>query len=173
MTASTGRPGIPTCWTVSTLPGSLTMQMWAIIHVSILVWQLTHVGAVREHTYFLRHMYRFNWTLAFNFLRDIYAGSCENLMLKCPSSAGNCPKPLKNRDVVTLRSWQVKDDEYIIINFSVKHPVSNLQQTNLLHICFQGRNRITWVCYAFKLSLSWMVMVLISWDFHTEIPRSR
>ncbi|XP_017263790.1 START domain containing 14 [Kryptolebias marmoratus] len=32
-----------------------------------------------------------------------------------------CPKPLKNRDVVTLRSWQVKDDEYIIINFSVKH----------------------------------------------------
>uniref|UniRef100_A0A3P9J6B8 START domain-containing protein 10 n=1 Tax=Oryzias latipes TaxID=8090 RepID=A0A3P9J6B8_ORYLA len=34
----------------------------------------------------------------------------------------NCPKPLKNRDVVTLRSWQVKDDEYIIINFSVKHP---------------------------------------------------
>ncbi|KAG7465099.1 hypothetical protein MATL_G00172540 [Megalops atlanticus] len=33
-----------------------------------------------------------------------------------------CPKPLKNRDVVTLRSWQVKDDEYVIINFSVKHP---------------------------------------------------
>ncbi|XP_030650346.1 START domain containing 14 [Chanos chanos] len=33
-----------------------------------------------------------------------------------------CPKPLKNRDVVTLRSWQVSEDEYIIINFSVKHP---------------------------------------------------
>ncbi|KAJ8351237.1 hypothetical protein SKAU_G00227130 [Synaphobranchus kaupii] len=33
-----------------------------------------------------------------------------------------CPKPLKNRDVVTLRSWQVKDDEYLIINYSVKHP---------------------------------------------------
>ncbi|XP_028316008.1 START domain containing 14 [Gouania willdenowi] len=33
-----------------------------------------------------------------------------------------CPPPIKNRDVVTLRSWQVKDDEYIIINFSVKHP---------------------------------------------------
>ncbi|XP_028272430.1 START domain containing 14 [Parambassis ranga] len=33
-----------------------------------------------------------------------------------------CPKPIKNRDVVTLRSWQVMDDEYIIINFSVKHP---------------------------------------------------
>ncbi|XP_047440679.1 START domain containing 14 [Mugil cephalus] len=33
-----------------------------------------------------------------------------------------CPKPIKNRDVVTLRSWRVTDDEYIIINFSVKHP---------------------------------------------------
>lgn len=33
-----------------------------------------------------------------------------------------CPKPIKNRDVVTLRSWKVNDDEYIIVNFSVKHP---------------------------------------------------
>ncbi|XP_062998214.1 START domain-containing protein 10-like [Elgaria multicarinata webbii] len=33
-----------------------------------------------------------------------------------------CPKPLKNRDVVTLRSWQVLDNSYIILNFSVKHP---------------------------------------------------
>lgn len=33
-----------------------------------------------------------------------------------------CPKPIKNRDVVTLRSWQVNEDEYIIVNFSVKHP---------------------------------------------------
>lgn len=33
-----------------------------------------------------------------------------------------CPKPIKKRDVVTLRSWQVTDDEYIIVNFSVKHP---------------------------------------------------
>ncbi|XP_026213107.1 START domain containing 14 [Anabas testudineus] len=33
-----------------------------------------------------------------------------------------CPMPIKNRDVVTLRSWQVKDDEYTIVNFSVKHP---------------------------------------------------
>ncbi|XP_068103734.1 START domain-containing protein 10-like [Hyperolius riggenbachi] len=32
-----------------------------------------------------------------------------------------CPKPLKNRDVVTLRSWLVLPDCYIIINFSVKH----------------------------------------------------
>ncbi|XP_018589345.1 START domain containing 14 [Scleropages formosus] len=33
-----------------------------------------------------------------------------------------CPKPLKNRDVVTLRSWMVTDDEYLIVNYSVKHP---------------------------------------------------
>ncbi|XP_062855903.1 START domain containing 14 [Trichomycterus rosablanca] len=33
-----------------------------------------------------------------------------------------CPKPLKNRDVVTLRSWQSSDDEFIIVNYSVKHP---------------------------------------------------
>lgn len=34
----------------------------------------------------------------------------------------NCPSPIKNRDVVSLRSWQVTDDEYLIVNFSVKHP---------------------------------------------------
>uniref|UniRef100_A0AAV2MJT0 START domain-containing protein 10 n=1 Tax=Knipowitschia caucasica TaxID=637954 RepID=A0AAV2MJT0_KNICA len=33
-----------------------------------------------------------------------------------------CPTPIKNRDVVTLRSWQVNEEEYIIVNFSVKHP---------------------------------------------------
>ncbi|KAE8584029.1 hypothetical protein XENTR_v10020794 [Xenopus tropicalis] len=32
-----------------------------------------------------------------------------------------CPKPLKNRDVVTLRSWLVLPDSFMIINFSVKH----------------------------------------------------
>lgn len=32
-----------------------------------------------------------------------------------------CPKPLKNRDVVTLRSWLVKDGEFLIMNYSVKH----------------------------------------------------
>ncbi|KAL0974147.1 hypothetical protein UPYG_G00216240 [Umbra pygmaea] len=33
-----------------------------------------------------------------------------------------CPKPLRNRDVITLRSWKVTDDEYMIVNYSVKHP---------------------------------------------------
>ncbi|KAM9471147.1 START domain containing 14 [Clarias gariepinus] len=33
-----------------------------------------------------------------------------------------CPKPLKNRDVITVRSWHASEDEYIIVNYSVKHP---------------------------------------------------
>ncbi|XP_015715555.1 START domain-containing protein 10-like [Coturnix japonica] len=36
--------------------------------------------------------------------------------------AWRCPKPLKNRDVVMLRAWQVEDGYHTIINFSVKHP---------------------------------------------------
>lgn len=39
-------------------------------------------------------------------------------------SLGRCPKPLKNRDVVTLRSWLPMGSDYIIMNYSVKHPVS-------------------------------------------------
>ncbi|NXX42011.1 STA10 protein, partial [Tricholaema leucomelas] len=33
-----------------------------------------------------------------------------------------CPKPLKNRDVLTLRSWLPMGSDYIIMNYSVKHP---------------------------------------------------
>ncbi|NWW74465.1 STA10 protein, partial [Climacteris rufus] len=36
--------------------------------------------------------------------------------------AWRCPKPLKNRDVVTLRSWLPMGSDYIIMNYSVKHP---------------------------------------------------
>ncbi|XP_060799401.1 START domain-containing protein 10 [Neoarius graeffei] len=32
-----------------------------------------------------------------------------------------CPKPLKNRDVITLRSWLPIGSDYIIMNYSVKH----------------------------------------------------
>lgn len=39
-------------------------------------------------------------------------------------SPGKCPKPLKNRDVITLRSWLPMGTDYIIMNYSVKHPVS-------------------------------------------------
>ncbi|XP_078062086.1 START domain-containing protein 10-like [Mustelus asterias] len=35
--------------------------------------------------------------------------------------AWRCPKPLKNRDVVTLRSWLPMGNDYIIMNYSVKH----------------------------------------------------
>ncbi|XP_010225702.1 PREDICTED: PCTP-like protein [Tinamus guttatus] len=37
--------------------------------------------------------------------------------------AWRCPKPLKNRDVVTLRSWLPMGSDYIIMNYSVKHPL--------------------------------------------------
>ncbi|XP_039766475.1 START domain-containing protein 10-like isoform X1 [Ornithorhynchus anatinus] len=33
-----------------------------------------------------------------------------------------CPSPLKNRDFVTLRSWLPLGQDYIIVNYSVKHP---------------------------------------------------
>ncbi|XP_026872632.1 START domain-containing protein 10 [Electrophorus electricus] len=33
-----------------------------------------------------------------------------------------CPKPLRNRDVITLRSWLPIGNDYIIMNYSVKHP---------------------------------------------------
>ncbi|KAB0371399.1 hypothetical protein FD755_017808 [Muntiacus reevesi] len=43
--------------------------------------------------------------------------------LNCPlPSTGRCPKPLKNRDVITLRSWLPMGTDYIIMNYSVKHP---------------------------------------------------
>ncbi|XP_066555322.1 START domain-containing protein 10 [Amia ocellicauda] len=35
--------------------------------------------------------------------------------------AWKCPKPLKNRDVITLRSWLPMGNDYIIMNYSVKH----------------------------------------------------
>lgn len=39
---------------------------------------------------------------------------------------GKCPKPLRNRDVITLRSWLQTGKDYIIMNYSVKHAVSTL-----------------------------------------------
>uniref|UniRef100_A0A1A8IQ82 START domain-containing protein 10 n=1 Tax=Nothobranchius kuhntae TaxID=321403 RepID=A0A1A8IQ82_NOTKU len=33
-----------------------------------------------------------------------------------------CPSPLKNRDFVTMRSWLPLGNDYMIINYSVKHP---------------------------------------------------
>lgn len=57
-------------------------------------------------------------------LKAIYRHTgCKNSLFFSPWFTGICPKPLKNRDVVTLRSWQVSENEYVILNFSVKHPV--------------------------------------------------
>ncbi|XP_041845528.1 START domain-containing protein 10 isoform X1 [Melanotaenia boesemani] len=33
-----------------------------------------------------------------------------------------CPAPLKNRDFVTMRSWLPLGNDFLIINYSVKHP---------------------------------------------------
>ncbi|XP_042341998.1 START domain-containing protein 10 [Plectropomus leopardus] len=35
--------------------------------------------------------------------------------------AWHCPSPLRNRDVITLRSWLPIGKDYIIMNYSVKH----------------------------------------------------
>lgn len=42
----------------------------------------------------------------------------------CVWFEGKCPSPLKNRDFVTMRSWLPLGNDYLIINYSVKHPVS-------------------------------------------------
>ncbi|XP_053329991.1 START domain-containing protein 10-like [Spea bombifrons] len=62
--------------------------------------------------------YRRKWDLSMIETRDI-------AQLSANADVGyyswKCPKPLKNRDVVTLRSWLLLDEFYMIINFSVKH----------------------------------------------------
>lgn len=47
--------------------------------------------------------------------------ACSSLTL----TIGKCPNPLRNRDVVTLRSWLPMGKDYIIMNYSVKHAVSS------------------------------------------------
>ena len=49
-----------------------------------------------------------------------------------PVSAGKCPSPLKNRDFVTMRSWLPLGNDYLIINYSVKHPVRLSFSTSVL-----------------------------------------
>lgn len=39
-----------------------------------------------------------------------------------------CPKPMKNRDFVTQRSWSWKDDNFIIFNHSVHHKSAPLKK---------------------------------------------
>lgn len=44
---------------------------------------------------------------------------------------GKCPSPLKNRDFVTMRSWLPLGSDYLIINYSVKHPVRSIHEATL------------------------------------------
>ncbi|XP_038556161.1 START domain-containing protein 10 isoform X1 [Micropterus salmoides] len=48
---------------------------------------------------------------------DIGYYSCQFV-----SGLRKCPSPLKNRDFVTMRSWLPLGNDYLIINYSVKHP---------------------------------------------------
>lgn len=53
---------------------------------------------------------------------------------------GRCPSPLKNRDFVTMRSWLPLGNDYLIINYSVKHPVRTfemfvLEESGLVESC--------------------------------------
>lgn len=67
----------------------------------------------------------------------VLAGKIE-VIKDSPSSSsssvcsGKCPSPLRNRDVVTLRSWKEMDGDYMIVNFSVKHSVCNLPHTAVI-----------------------------------------
>ncbi|XP_078496300.1 START domain-containing protein 10-like [Lissotriton helveticus] len=63
--------------------------------------------------------YRKKWDISMIETRDIARISAN---ADVGYYSWKCPKPLKNRDVVTLRSWLVLDKYYMIINFSVKHP---------------------------------------------------
>lgn len=56
-----------------------------------------------------------------NFDRIFFFVACSSLTL----TIGKCPNPLRNRDVVTLRSWLPMGKDYIIMNYSVKHAVSS------------------------------------------------
>ncbi|CDR17417.1 unnamed protein product [Oncorhynchus mykiss] len=50
----------------------------------------------------------------------IETSSAEVMLSLC--FVGKCPSPLKNRDFVTMRSWLPLGNDYLIINYSVKHP---------------------------------------------------
>ncbi|XP_053547291.1 START domain-containing protein 10 isoform X2 [Bombina bombina] len=62
--------------------------------------------------------YRKNWDLSMIETFDIARLSAN---VDVGYYAWKCPKPLRNRDVVTLRSWLILPDCYMIINYSVKH----------------------------------------------------
>lgn len=63
-----------------------------------------------------------------------------SLDLSC-TLTGSCPKPLRNRDVITLRSWLPIGKDYIIMNYSVKHAVSVYTHT---HAPTSGLHMLSW-----------------------------
>lgn len=68
--------------------------------------------------------------------KQIHTSAHWSTMLSLPDVScfsfwtGKCPKPVRNRDVITLRSWLPIGKDYIIMNYSVKHVVSIHTQTH-------------------------------------------
>lgn len=82
--------------------------------------RMTFPDVAAETVYDVLHdiEYRRKWDLTMIETRDIARLS---LNADVGYYSWKCPKPLKNRDVVTLRAWLVLPDAYLITNFSVKH----------------------------------------------------
>lgn len=84
----------------------------------------TRIGLVRDGALGSRHQLRRVLGQGRSPSSGCGPGAREAASFFFPLCLGRCPKPLKNRDVVTLRAWQVEDGCHTIISFSVKHPVS-------------------------------------------------
>ncbi|XP_034957964.1 START domain-containing protein 10-like [Zootoca vivipara] len=103
------------------------MSIWeqVVPHADLAVYHIkgiSHMAGVKAETaYDVLHdtEYRGMWDINLVETHEI-ARLTENADVSY--YAWKCPKPLRNRDVVTLRSWRVLDKAYIILNFSVKHP---------------------------------------------------
>ncbi|XP_034037522.1 START domain containing 14 [Thalassophryne amazonica] len=80
---------------------------------------ITDVPAATMYDVLLDGQYRETWD---NAMLESYDIARVSPNADVGYYAWRCPSPLKNRDVVTLRSWRVVADEFLIINFSVNHP---------------------------------------------------
>ena len=66
-------------------------------------------------------------------------------------SSGKCPSPLKNRDFVTMRSWLPLGNDYLIINYSVKHPVRLFPSSSRLNILTNRGKHLGSACCTYFL----------------------
>lgn len=100
-------------------PPNKTKNNGSRVHTIRVQMEIKDVSAATMYDVLHDGDYRKEWDKTMSESRDIASLSPN---ADVGYYAWICPKPIKNRDVVTLRSWQVKDGEYTIVNFSVKHP---------------------------------------------------